>query len=65
MPHPPFDPCRDFWELYDNIPIPDAVKGDWSRTVEETPQGFLAGAYENTNLYLFGKAQRAASKRAY
>ena len=56
-PHPPFDPCRDFWELYDNIPMPDAVTGDWSRTVEETPQGFLAGAYENTNLYLLGKAQ--------
>lgn len=64
-PHPPFDPCRDFWELYDNIPMPDAVTGDWSRTVEETPQGFLAGAYENTNLHLLGKAQRAASKRAY
>ena len=31
-PHPPFDPCRDFWELYDNIPMPDAVTGDWSRT---------------------------------
>lgn len=64
-PHPPFDPCRDFWELYDNIPMPDAVTGDWSRTVEETPQGFLAGSYENTNLHLFGKEQRAASKRAY
>ena len=45
--------------------MPDAVTGDWSRTVEETPQGFLAGAYENTNLHLLGKAQRAASKRAY
>ena len=64
-PHPPFDPCRDFWELYDNIPMPDAVTGDWSRTVEETPQGFLAGSYENTNQHLFGKEQRAASKRAY
>ena len=27
-PHPPFDPCRDFWEIYDGIPMPEAVYGD-------------------------------------
>lgn len=64
-PHPPFDPCRDFWELYDQIPMTEPVTGDWSRTVEETPQGFLAGAYENTNMHLFGPEQKKASKRAY
>lgn len=64
-PHPPFDPCRDFWELYDNIPMPEPVTGDWSETVENTPQGFLAGAYENTNMHLLGKEQRLASRRAY
>lgn len=64
-PHPPFDPCRDFWTLYDNIPLPEPVSGDWSQTVDSTPQGFLAGAYENTNLHLFGSAQVAASRRAY
>lgn len=64
-PHPPFDPCRDFWALYDGIPMPPAVYGDWSQTVEKTPQGFLAGAYENTNMHLFGPEQTAASRRAY
>lgn len=64
-PHPPFDPCRDFWEIYDGIPMPDAVHGDWSETVETTPQGFLAGAYENTNMHLFGPEQVKASRRAY
>lgn len=64
-PHPPFDPCRDFWQLYDGIPMPEPVTGDWSRTVDSTPQGFLAGAYENTNMHLFGPAQTAASRRAY
>ena len=64
-PHPPFDPCRDFWTLYDGIPMPEPVIGDWSSTVENTPQGFLAGAYENTNMHLFGPAQTAASRRAY
>lgn len=64
-PHPPFDPCRDFWALYDGIPMPPAVHGDWSETLEGTPQGFLAGAYENTNLHLFGPEQLANSRRAY
>lgn len=64
-PHPPFDPCRDFWELYDGIPMPAPVTGDWSKTVEETPQGFLAGAYENTNMHLLGAEQKLASRRAY
>ncbi len=64
-PHPPFDPCRNFWELYDNIPLPAPVTGDWSATVDQTPQGFLAGAYENTNMHLLGTAQKQASRRAY
>lgn len=64
-PHPPFDPCRDFWSLYENIPMPAPVYGDWSRDLEKAPQGFLAGAYENTNMHLFGPEQVAASRRAY
>ena len=64
-PHPPFDPCRDFWELYDKIPMPEAVHGDWSQTLDTTPQGFLMNCYENTNMHFFGKEQVAAVRRAY
>ena len=64
-PHPPFDPCRDFWELYDKIPMPEAVHGDWSATLEGAPQGMLEGCYENTNVHFFGPEQQAASRRAY
>lgn len=64
-PHPPFDPCRDFWDIYDGIKLPAPVTGDWSKTVEETPQGFLSGAYENTNMHLLGPKQKMASRRAY
>lgn len=64
-PHPPFDPCRDFWDLYADIPMPAPAYGDWSRNLEEAPQGFLAGAYENTNMHLFGEQQILASRRAY
>lgn len=64
-PHPPFDPCRNYWELYDGIPLPKPVTGDWSETVESTPQGFLAGGYENTNMHLLGPDQIQACRRAY
>lgn len=64
-PHPPFDPARDFWALYENIPMPKPACGDWSAALETTPQGFLEGAYENTNLHHFGPEQIAASRRAY
>ena len=64
-PHPPFDPCRDFWELYDGIPLPPPVTGDWSANLNDTPQGFLAGAYENTNMHLLGPEQKQAVRRAY
>ena len=45
--------------------MPEPVYGDWSRTLEGTPQGFLAGSYENTDMHLFGPEQIAASRRAY
>lgn len=64
-PHPPFDPCRDFWALYEGAPLPLPVTGDWSATLEETPQGFLAGAYENTNMHLLSPWQKQAVRRAY
>lgn len=64
-PHPPFDPCRDFWEIYDGIPMPEAVYGDWSRDLDAAPQGFLAGSYENTDVHLYSPRQLANTRRAY
>lgn len=64
-PHPPFDPCRDFWELYDGIPMPSAIYGDWSQDLAKAPQGFLAGSYENTDIHLFSPQQLANTRRAY
>ena len=65
-PHPPFDPCRDFWELYDKIPMPEGrprrLEPDtWKRL----PQGLMEGCYENTNMHFFGPEQVAAVRRAY
>lgn len=64
-PHPPFDPCKDFWDLYQNISMPDAVYGDWSKDIDNVPIGLIEGAFENTNVHLFSEEQLKASKRAY
>ncbi len=64
-PHPPFDPCFNYWALYEDIDIPGPTYGDWSKDIEHTPQGFLAGSYENTNMHLHTKEQIKVIKRAY
>lgn len=64
-PHPPFDPCKDFWDLYQDISMPDAIYGDWSENIDNIPMGLIEGAFENTNVYLFSQEQLKASKRAY
>lgn len=64
-PHPPFDPCADYWALYDTDKMPNPVYGDWSQDIEKTPQGFLAGSYENTDIHLYSNDQLKAIRRAY
>lgn len=64
-PHPPFDPPMNFWSLYEHIDMPEPVYGDWSKSLVETPQGFLAGTYENTNMHMQSPEQIKAIRRAY
>ncbi len=64
-PHPPFDPCLNYWSLYDSMEMPGPVYGDWSKDIETTPQGFLAGSYENTNMHFYTEEQIKVIKRAY
>ncbi|HML49145.1 MAG TPA: sulfatase-like hydrolase/transferase [Clostridia bacterium] len=64
-PHPPMDPPMDYWMLYDTDAMPDPIYGDWSQTLSETPQGFLAGSYVNTDVHLHSPRQMRAVKRAY
>lgn len=64
-PHPPFDPCMDYWMLYDTDKMPNPIYGDWSEQLETTPQGFLAGTYQNTNIHMHSLDQVKAVRRAY
>lgn len=64
-PHPPFDPCANYWNLYETADMPLPVKGDWSQDVESMPKGFLQHTYLLNNVHRFTDKQKQASKRAY
>lgn len=44
-PHPPLDPPLSYWELYANASIPEPVRGDWSRRVDDVPVGLRRSSY--------------------
>ena len=64
-PHPPFDPCRNYWSLYQNKSLPRPVYGDWSKDVRKAPQGFYESTYALNNAYRMSDEQLLDVKRAY
>jgi arylsulfatase A-like enzyme len=40
-PHPPFDPCLNYWHLYDAVELPAPVYGDWSKDPAQIPPAFM------------------------
>lgn len=64
-PHPPFDPCANYWALYDRRPVPAPVTGDWSRNVADMPQGYLRPTYCLNNAHRLSAGQLDDMRRAY
>ena len=64
-PHPPFDPCRNYWDLYANKLLPSPVCGDWASDPDNAPQGFYQPTYMLNNAYRMSDEQLADVKRAY
>ena len=64
-PHPPFDPCANYWALYDNRPVPEPYYGQWSRNIEDIPQGFLKSTYLLNNIDRLSEHQLTDIRRAY
>ncbi|MCZ7646683.1 MAG: sulfatase-like hydrolase/transferase [Planctomycetota bacterium] len=64
-PHPPFDPCPNYWQMYEHVDVPLPVYGDWSKTIEDVPQGFAQPTYVLNNVHRFDEALLKACKRAY
>ena len=64
-PHPPFDPCMNYWALYQNKILPAPVRGGWSAKREDAPQGFFSSSYCLNNGYRMSDEQMMDVKRAY
>lgn len=64
-PHPPLDPCREYWDLYDGITLPDPVYGDWSENVDDMPLSLLSPTFSLNNIHSFSKEKVMAIRRAY
>lgn len=64
-PHPPFDPCRDYWILYQDQPVPDPVIGDWSQTVADVPLCLRGPSRLLNNIDRISPAQMRQMRRAY
>lgn len=63
-PHPPFDPCLNYWQLYQNAPMPEPVEGDWSQDIADIP-GFAEATYMLNNSYRFSPELLRDVRRAY
>lgn len=64
-PHPPFDPCANYWNLYETEDMTPPVTGDWSKDLETMPKGFLQHTFLLDNVHRLSAKQKLASKRAY
>lgn len=64
-PHPPLDPCLNYWNLYETDDMEDPVYGDWSEDLETMPKGFLQSTFMLNNIHRLSPKQTRAVKRAY
>lgn len=64
-PHPPFDPCANYWNLYRDKQLPDPAYGDWSEKLERIPQGYMYPTYMLNNAYRMTDEQMKDIKKAY
>ena len=64
-PHPPWDPCLNYWKLYENAPMPAPVYGNWSQSIGDVPQGFASPTFKNNGADRFDESLLRDIRRAY
>jgi arylsulfatase A-like enzyme len=64
-PHPPFDPCLSYWQLYDGMQLPPPVRGDWSKDPAAIHPAFLGPTRKLSSADRLSDAVLAQAKRAY
>lgn len=64
-PHPPLDPSRNYWELYRDRPVPEPIHGDWSRRIEDVPEGWRHASVFLSMAQRYSDEQLRDIRRAY
>lgn len=64
-PHPPFDPCLNYWLLYQNAKVPPPVYGDWSANPEMVPAGLRRSTFVLNGCDRFDENLLQDVRRAY
>ena len=64
-PHPPWDPCLNYWQLYANMNVPEPVFGDWSKNVADIPAGFMGSTWQLNGVDQFSAQLIQQARRAY
>lgn len=64
-PHPPFDPCLPYWELYRDAPLPAPLTDDWSGCLLQEGSGYYAPTHNLNRLDRLSPFQLLQGKRAY
>ncbi|MEX2605765.1 MAG: sulfatase-like hydrolase/transferase [Kiritimatiellia bacterium] len=64
-PHPPWDPCANYWALYRDMAFPPCARGDWSQSPEDVPPGLMEPTWKLNNMYRLSGQQCLAARRAY
>ncbi len=64
-PHPPLDPCRNYWELYRDAQVPDPVTGNWSAEVDAIAAGWRDPSLRLNMVWRYTPQQIQLIRRAY
>lgn len=64
-PHPPFDPCLNYWNLYEDGQMEAPVYGNWSDSLEDMDESWLYDTYMLNHAYRMTPQQMQKVKRAY
>ena len=64
-PHPPFDPCLNYWQLYAEMKLPEPVFGNWSANQADIPTGFMSSTWVLNGADRFDPRLWQSIRRAY
>ena len=64
-PHPPFNPCQEFADLYRDIDLPDPVLGDWSQQVDDMSAALRTTTVALSDYSRLSTSQQTEARRSY